>query len=558
MTDDIVHLAQALKLPFSIAQVLWGRGFATPDQATAFLDPSLKQLSSPDAFPQMKRAVERLRQAIRQEEPIAIYADRDVDGLTGLTILVRTLRCLGGTVYWGSPAKGRGIEHAVLESLVQRKANVCIFVDCGTAEETELSWLATQGVDVIVADHHRSPSLRPAALAWIHPDTLEPDSKEAPAGCVMAFKLAHALWISFLGDADPDRLDYFLFEHLDLVCLGILADRMPLVGENRVLVWHGLRRLAQSRKVGLSQLTRFFRLTPRVGPLTVRQASWQLIPLLNAAGRLGHPEITAELLLTEDPSVARHCIDQLLVFNQQRRVAQEKSVGLFEKSILEQCSIETDPVLVAIASGLEPSVTGLTAQNLAHKYGRPVFLFVEQAGEAVGSGRGLPGVDLFAWVENHRQGVIKFGGHPGAVGLTIRTHDFKVFREGLLQEGWRHDFSGAEVSPAIEAEIALSEINEAWWDHFQRLEPLGPGFPCPLFRLKGVECKVPVLGKNSKPSNKVVLKGGSVELMVEVSSTTLGSFPGDHEMHIGYPVSGRKDEGLFKWVVQSVGEVSHV
>src|SRR5262249_29247138 len=162
----------------------------------------------------------------------AIYADRDVDGLTGLAVLARSLRTLGGTVVWGSPMKGRGVDRAVLERLVASGAKVMVLVDCGTGEHAELEWLAAQGIDVIVADHHRFSEPRPPALAWIHPGVLETDAGEVPAGCVMAFKLAHALWQTFLGDEDPERMDYFLFSHLDLISMGILADRMPLHGEN--------------------------------------------------------------------------------------------------------------------------------------------------------------------------------------------------------------------------------------------------------------------------------------------------------------------------------------
>src|SRR6185437_4693703 len=218
-----------------------------------------------------------------------------------------------------------------------------IFIDCGTGEKAELVRLASEGVDVIVADHHRLDGERPPALAWIHPGVMSGASEEAPAGCVMAFKLAQALWLDFLGADDPARLDYFLYEHLDLLCLGILADRVPLTGENRTFVWHGLRRLARSRKAGLHSLLRFFRLGPRLDPLTVREATWQLIPLLNAAGRLGEPQRAAELLLTEDLGTASRCLDRLIDLNAQRRTAQDKSRDHFEKMVIEQCALDADP-----------------------------------------------------------------------------------------------------------------------------------------------------------------------------------------------------------------------
>src|SRR4051812_40229155 len=194
-------LESAIALPPSIEQVLAQRGFDTPEKIDALLNPSLNHLESPHAFADMAIAVRRLLDAVQAEQPIAIYADRDVDGLSGLAVLVRSLRSLGGRVVWGSPVKGRGLERAVLERLIQSGAKVMVLVDCGTGEHAELAWLKSQGIDVIVADHHRFTDIRPEAFAWIHPGTLKNGGD--PAGCVMAFKLAHAIWISFLGESDP-------------------------------------------------------------------------------------------------------------------------------------------------------------------------------------------------------------------------------------------------------------------------------------------------------------------------------------------------------------------
>ena len=564
--------AAALQLPPSIAQVLWHRGIRTEQEATAFLSPALEQLGSPHAFPQMTRAVDRLLKAVRAEEPIAIYADRDVDGLTGLAILARTLRSVGGQVIWGSPVKGRGLERPVLERLIQTsRAKILVLVDCGTAEHTELAWLAGQGMDVIIADHHRLTGERPPALAWIHPGVMDTEDGQAPAGCVMAFKLAQAIWLSFLGPDDRERLDYFLFSHLDLVAMGVLADRVSLTGENRILVWHGLRRLACSRKVGVAALTRFFRLTPRSEPLTVREVTWQLIPILNAGGRLGHPELTAELLMTEDPDAAYECIDRLLALNTRRREAQDKSLIYFEKAVLEQCAVDSDPVLIALADGLEPSVTGLAAQALVRKYGRPTFLFVRQGAETVGSGRGTAGVDLFQWVETHQHWLVKYGGHQGAVGLTVRTEDFAAFRGHLLKTA--HAAFAAnhtvlslgralEVSPEIEAEVSLPELDAYWWISYERLGPFGQGHPQPLFKLTGVDAIAPVTRRKSKrPAQEIVLKGDTSERRAQLDDEQLtarardiisqiqkDAVPGPWVV-VGYPSAARRSEKTFKWVM---------
>src|SRR4051812_26574845 len=153
----------------SIESILRRRGVESALERDALLTPALDQLGAPDLFPQMAQAVQRLLQAIQREEPIALYADRDVDGLTGLAILARSVRTLGGQVVWGNPLSGRGVERAVLETLLAARPSVLIFIDCGSGEKEELTWLASQGIDVIVADHHRLSEQLPPAFAWIHP-----------------------------------------------------------------------------------------------------------------------------------------------------------------------------------------------------------------------------------------------------------------------------------------------------------------------------------------------------------------------------------------------------
>lgn len=553
-------------LPPSIQQLLRSRGFETEAQIEALLSPALSSLASPDVFSHMEVAVKRLLKAIQQEETIAIYADRDVDGLTGLAILIRSLRTLGAQVIWGSPLKGRGLDHGVLEDLASKNPKVMIFVDCGVGEDKELAWLASKEVDVIVADHHRLPSEgeRPAALAYIHPGVMEGFSEEKPAGCVMAFKLAQALWLRFVGK-DAARMDYFLFDHLDLLCLGILADRMPLVGENRIFVWHGLRRLAFTRKGGIASLMRFFRLLPRSGPVSVREASWQIIPLLNAAGRLGQPQWAANLLTTEDAYVARECIDQLLSLNTQRRAHQEKSVEEFERLALEQCVVETDSVIIVMTEGLEPSVTGLAAQSLARKYNRPAFLFVNQGEDAVGSGRGVDDTDLYALLEDHKEFLVRFGGHQGAVGLTLRMADFAALREKLLTASQRKTVPAGDIALAPEATLSFRHADGPWWTALQRLEPFGQGFPIPVFELTDVERILPVTRPRAKnvpeKSEKkrtapvVRLAAGGRLLLAEFQSNKVEPIEGPLEgpwVVRGYAVAARKEECGFKWIIQGV------
>jgi single-stranded-DNA-specific exonuclease len=529
-------------LPASLVRLLEGRGWHEPHRQNAFLEPSLDHLGSPDLYPDMAVAVAAVRAAVNSEAPIGIYADRDVDGLTGLAILVRSFRALGGHVFYSNPVLGRGVERAGLESLLAQGCRLVILVDCGTGESTELAWLAEQGVEVIVADHHRIGQAD-KALAWIHPGKLPSDMDEKPAGCGLAFKLAHGVWRSFLGDDKP-RLDYFLFDHLDLVALGILADRVPLTGENRVLVWHGLRRLARTRKTGLASLMRFFRMTPRSCPITVREATWRIIPMLNAAGRLRQPGRAAELLITEDSATASACIDDLIGLNTQRREAQDVSLTQFETLIETQCDTTKDVVLVAIGEGLEPTVTGLAAQSLARKFNRPAFLFVKQGEFAVGSVRGIEEDDLYAWVAKHQDLIIKFGGHAGAVGMTIRSEDFPALKARIL-EGERT--ASAVGAPPAEISLALHEADADWWMALLRLDPFGPGFPMPVFAITALDG---VARPNPRRKKEAVLRSGAAAWPACLTPETV--LPEGPCTVIAIPEPTPKATTPFQWNIQEV------
>lgn len=532
-------------LPPSLSDLLLRRGVEAADHVDAFLSPSLSHLSSPDRFADMPAAVGRLRQAIREEQVVGLYADRDMDGLAGLAVMHRTLRTLGAQVEWDAPREGRGLEARGIESLLTRGAKVVVFIDCGGGDPQTLENLVARGIDVIVADHHRLSGDLAKILAWIHPH----GTNEKPAGCVMAFKLAHALWLSFLGNDDPERLDYFLYSHLDVVALGILGDRVPLTGENRVLVWHGLRRLAQTRKTGLSALLRFCRMVPRTNAITVREANWRIIPLLNAAGRLGEPQWAADLLITEDAWTARQCIDKLITLNSDRRAAQDRSLYLFEKAIEEQCAVDRDGAIIAKAVGLEPSVTGLAAQAIARKYGRPAALFVEKEdGELVGSTRGLDDGDLFLWVEAHKELLVKFGGHEGAVGMTVRAEHYETLRERLLNAAgdWNRAISSSRPLP--EVTLSLAEADRAWWEALQRLEPFGAGHPTPIFALEGVNG---IEALNRRKIRGMLLKQNSFSWPAEWDGGIVPEGAGPWRV-IAAVQETPKESFPFKWIIQEV------
>lgn len=285
---------------------------------------------------------------------------------------------------------------------------------------------------------------------------------------------------------------------------------------------------------------RFFRL--KGDSISVRQASWQIIPLLNAAGRLGQPQWAVNLLLTEDPQVARQSIDALLGLNATRRKAQEESSILFEKSVIEQCALETDKVLVATARGLEPSVTGPAAGAIVEKYGRPAFLFVEQGDELVGSGRGTKDIDLFVWVEKHAELLVKFGGHQGAVGMTVKKCDYPALREGLLRSAEDKNAKRATRVRTAEVPLDVDAAGKDWWESLRTLEPFGEGFELPAFELTSLEG---ILPRSKRSTTKVMLKRGGFSWPAELPHAD-----GIPQKIVAVPQPTPKEEHPFVWAIQ--------
>lgn len=474
-------LAADLSIPEALAAILVQRGLAAPELAKAFLRPDLDRLSDPRAWAGMARATELIAVAVRSGAPILVHGDYDVDGQCATALLTRVLHAAGARVHAFVPHRlrdGYDFGPAGLAEAARVGARLIITCDCGITAIEAVRAAHAAGCEVIVTDHHLPGDALPPAAAVLDP--LRPDcpsEDKALCGTGVAFKLAQAL-VAALG-LSPNLPLHFL----DYVALATVADVVPLVGENRILVRHGLRMLADSRWTGLRALVEAAGLAGK--PLRAGHVGFMLAPRLNAAGRIGDPMNGLRLLLTDDPDEAAELARDLEKLNARRQALDQR--------VLDEAVAQADATLKPDDRGLvlaseewHPGVIGIVASRLVERYGRPTFLIAWEGALGRGSGRSVVGLDLHAALHRVAPLLEKYGGHAMAAGLTVRRDRYEEFRVAFLRV--TGELLGPDdMAPAqrVDLELPLGLVNEQLEKLFRYLEPCGPGNPAPVFGVRG-------------------------------------------------------------------------
>ncbi len=475
--------------PFTQALMI-SRGIPL-ERASTFLSPRMEDLASPFRIPGMDAAVERVARALKGGERILVHGDYDADGVVSTALLVRNLRRLGGEVLAYIPdrfAEGYGLSAEGIRYAHEQGVSLIITVDCGITAVEEVAQARELGMDVVVTDHHLPQEVLPPAVAVVNPRLME--GGEELAGVGVVFKLLDALY----GYLDEDKTP--LYWDLDLVALGTVADLMPLVGENRVLVHYGLKVLSQTRKAGLKALQEVARLRGR--SLSPWHISFILGPRLNVAGRLRHARIALELLTTRDGATALK-LAQLLDQENRRRQVLERKITEEAVARIEANGIREHPVMVVDGEGWHEGVIGIVASRLVERYERPAVVIAVEDGWGKGSGRSVPGFHLFEALYAHRHLLDAFGGHRMAAGLRIRAERIPHLREALVRYVDRY----AVDPPQPEVEVDFVLPDPAWLadprlpEEFERLQPFGMGHPYPTFVLPGAR-----VVQRSRPTRK--------------------------------------------------------
>jgi len=480
--SQVGQLAQALDVQNLTAQVLLLRGVTTAEQGGEFLRANLSTLPDPDLLPDMAIACTRLGQALEQGEIIAVHGDYDVDGITGCTLLVETLRALGGNVEYHIPLRlkdGYGLSADAIHQAKEDGCALIVSVDCGVSALEEAELAAELGLDLIITDHHQPPDELPICLALINPHL--PKNKfpwKELSGVGVAFFLLVGLRRHlrennyFVGREEPD-----LRQGLDLVALGTIADIVPLGGVNRILVRSGLQLLESGVRPGIAALKR----VADVKKVSSGVVGFRLAPRLNAAGRLEDAALGVKLLLGEELQDIDLLADLLDGFNRQRQKIEQKT--LTEAVALVEEQNRPDRYSIVLASeNWHSGVIGIVASRLVERYHRPTILIALEGGQGKGSARSISGFNLYQALKESADPLAGFGGHAMAAGLSITEENLESFMIAFEQVAASR-LTTDDLMPVAyhDGEVSLSSFTLPLLRELETLNPYGAGNPQPAF-----------------------------------------------------------------------------
>lgn len=501
------QLAAALKISPLLAQCLVNRGFSESDTISGFLQPRLKHLADPFLLPNMAAAVERLFQAHQHKEPLVIFGDYDVDGVTSTALLLEVFNQLGWSANFYLPHRmdeGYGLSQDGVENCLKKHPTTLLLaVDCGSTAVESIAWLRQRGVDVIVLDHHQVSSPAPVATALVNPqlgipsDTTSPGPHEGGSpnfrelcSAGLAFKLAHALVKHGRQIGLSAAANFDLRPLLDFVALGTIADLVPLIGENRLLVSAGIERLNTTKRPGLLALKKVAQCST---PLGTYEIGFQLAPRLNASGRLETAEESLRLLLAPSEAEAMPIAQALDSRNRERQKIERGIVDEVIGAIRAKFNPETDYVIVEGQLLWHIGVVGIVASRVLQEFYRPTIIIGGEGNEWRGSGRSIAGFDLAAALRECTDLLVRHGGHAMAAGLSIAATNLDAFRQ-RLNEHARRILKPADLQPPLrlDAEVGLDEITLERLAELDRLRPTGQGNPSVQFCARGLSHQRPL------------------------------------------------------------------
>ncbi|MBP3634812.1 MAG: single-stranded-DNA-specific exonuclease RecJ [Oscillospiraceae bacterium] len=458
------------------ARVLCSRGYTEPMDAKAFLSAS-GPMPEPGIMQDMDKAAERVRLALQRGETIAVYGDYDVDGITATCLLTEFLRSQGGNVEYYIPARieeGYGLNTMAVAELKHKGVSLIVTVDCGITAIEEAEYCLREGVDLIITDHHECKEQLPRAVAVVDPHRKDDSYPHRNlAGVGVAFKLAAAI---------VGSQEIILDRFCDLLCLGTVADVMPLVGENRVFVAKGLQVLTHEPRPGIVAL--MAECGSEGTEVTATTIGYTLAPRINAAGRMGQVELATELFLTNSPARAAELAKALCQLNRRR---QEVEAEIYKEAQSMLRGQKTPSAIVLAGETWHQGVVGIVASRLAEEYGCPAYLVCLDGERGKASSRSYGGFNLFASLEQLSHLLESFGGHELAAGFTIARSQIDTFREQVSRLAAEFVASGQQraalmIDCCVEPEL-LNETNVMALD---QLEPCGAGCPKPVLYMDGM------------------------------------------------------------------------
>ncbi len=477
--EKVEELVKKRHITNLLASILVNRGIIDGEKINVFLNPTRKDFYNPFLMPDMEIAVKRIVKAIENKEKIMIYGDYDADGITSITVLKKYLNEIGlktGEYIPNRLNEGYGLNKDAISKIYNDGYKLMITVDCGISGLEEVDYANSLGMEIIITDHHEPAEKLPEAIAVI--DAKRKDNKypfNQLAGVGVVFKLIQAIST----ELKLEEKEYL--KYLDLVCIGTISDIVPLVDENRVIAKLGLKLIEKTKNIGLKTLLNIADLRK----IDSTAISFGVAPRINACGRMGFQEEALQLFLTEDSGEATKIAKRLVQFNQERQ-AKEKQI--FEEVIEKIEKDNKDKKCIVLAEeNWHHGIIGIVASKITEIYYKPSILICLEGDKGKGSGRSIPGFDLYTALTKCSDYIEKFGGHSMAIGITIKKENFEKLKEAI--EKYAQESNISDIMPIIniDKEINLKNINIEEVKSLELLEPFGEGNKMPLFLLRNLK-----------------------------------------------------------------------
>jgi len=500
-----------------LAALILQRGYGDPLRAKMFVRPKLADLDNPFRLTNLKAAVLRIIEAIEKKQKISVFGDYDVDGITSTAFLVNILRHFDLNPSYFVPRRmdeGYGLSKAALErALADGHPDLLIALDCGTNAYESIEYIRSLNIDMIVVDHHQSKENNHKDCIFVNPNVLDLSTAPWQQLCTvgLVFKLAHGLIKELRELGDKRSWDLILKDYLDLVALGTVADLVPLRDENRILTRYGIKKLKSSKRTGIRALIQASGID--IGEdITPIDISFKLGPRINASGRLADASLPLEMLLGDDFTTCFRAACELNDVNKER---QEIERAVFEgaDAQIKEHSLEKNECIIVYDKTWHPGVVGIIAGKLSREYHKPVIVFgeVDETGYAKGSGRSIQGLNLMECLDDCADLLGNWGGHPMAVGVSVKIDEMEIFQERLNASiNSRADASIFEENIEVALDLNKSDIGVELLDELEMLHPYGEGNREPIFVVRDVvlEKEPEVFGSMQNYKTMIPLENG--------------------------------------------------
>ena len=561
--DDVIDaIAHENGISCVSAKLIYNRGYCTKASVDAFLHPDASGFHDPYLMADMEKAVSRISDALEKGEKITVYGDYDVDGVTSVTLIYLYLKNLGADIDYYIPSRskeGYGLSQMSLDTLKAKGTELIITVDTGITANNEVDYAKELGIEMVITDHHECHGSLPTACAVVNPHRPDcPYPFKELAGVGVVFKLVCAYEMMLVGRktggdecAVKAGVERIFKEYADLVSIGTVADVMPLIDENRVIVAAGLAALSDTEREGLAALIEAASnpqteirasgepLPPKKRKINTGFIGFALAPRINAAGRISTAEKAVELLLSENPEDAAEKARELCEINTRRQKEENAIAEAAYKIIEETHDFEKDRVIVLDDDGWQQGIIGIVSSRITEKYGLPSILISFEGATrgypsfddlGKGSGRSIKGMNLVDALDYCKDLLVRFGGHELAAGLTVMRCNIDEFRKRIndyARENLTEDLSC--IRCVADCELEPEEIDMPLANELCIMEPFGVANPAPVFLIQGLRVSK-IISMGAGKHTKLLLSSGELNFQAVcfgMSAASLEVFPGE-------------------------------